>query len=59
MLGLRRGSRCGTATLDRTIYRYSSTCYYEQVYIQGGNLLADAEEGDGLDEVLGGSARVH
>ncbi len=43
VLGLRRGSRCATATLDRTIYRYSSTCYYEQVYIQGGNLLADAK----------------
>ena len=43
VLGLRRGSRCGTATLDRTIYRYSSSCYYEQVYIQGGNLLADAK----------------
>ena len=43
VLGMRRGSRCGTATLDKTIYRYSSTCYYEQVYIQGGNLLADAK----------------
>ena len=28
--------------LDRSIYRYSSTCYYEVVYIQGGNLLDDA-----------------
>jgi len=43
VLGLRRGSRCGTAALDKTIYRYSSTCYYEQVYIQGGTLLADAK----------------
>jgi len=43
VLGLRRASRCGTTTLDRTIYRYSSTCFYEQIYIQGGNLLADAK----------------
>ncbi len=47
VLGLRRGSRCGTAALDKTIYRYGSTCYYEQVYIQGGNLLADAKRAMG------------
>jgi aminopeptidase N len=40
--GTRRGSRCSTARLDRTIYGYSSTCYYEIVYIQGGNLLNEA-----------------
>ena len=39
--GTRRASRCGTGRLDRSIYRYSATCYYEIVYIQGGNLLAD------------------
>jgi hypothetical protein len=44
VLGLRRGSRCASATLDRTIYRYSTSCYYEHVYIQGGNLLADAKK---------------
>jgi hypothetical protein len=37
--GTRRSSRCSTATLDRSIYQYSSACYYEVVYIQGGNLL--------------------
>ncbi len=42
--GLRRGSRCGRDDLDRSIYRYSSTCYYEVVYIQGGNLLDDARQ---------------
>jgi hypothetical protein len=42
VLGMRRGSRCEAATLDRSIYRYSSACYYEQVYIQGGNLLDNA-----------------
>ena len=40
--GTRRGSRCATARLDRTIYAYSSTCYYEIVYIQGGTLLNEA-----------------
>jgi hypothetical protein len=40
-LGARRGSRCATDRLDRTIYDYSRTCYYEVVYIQGGNFLDD------------------
>jgi hypothetical protein len=40
-LGLRRASRCSTARLDLTIYRYSGACYYEVVYIQGGNFLDD------------------
>ena len=39
--GLRRSSRCATARLDLTIYQYSSTCYYEAIYIQGGNFLDD------------------
>jgi aminopeptidase N len=42
VLGLRRSSRCATAPLDRSIYRYTSACYYETIYIQGGNLLDDA-----------------
>ena len=42
VLGLRRGSRCPTSTLDRSIYSYTSACYYETIYIQGGNLLDDA-----------------
>lgn len=42
ILGMRRASRCATARLDRRIYDYSSTCYYEDIYIQGGNLLATA-----------------
>lgn len=42
VLGLRRASRCATARLDRRIYDYSASCYYEDIYIQGGNLLDDA-----------------
>ena len=30
-----------TAPLDLSIYQYSSACYYEVVYIQGGNFLDD------------------
>jgi hypothetical protein len=41
-LDLRRASRCSTARLDRMIYHYTSGCYYEIIYIQGGNLLDDA-----------------
>jgi hypothetical protein len=41
ILGLRRASRCSTARLDLTIYEYSSACYYEDIYIQGGNFLDD------------------
>ena len=42
VLGIRRASRCATAPLDRSIYRYTSACYYETIYIQGGNLLEAA-----------------
>ena len=42
ILGMRRSSRCPAGDLDRSIYGYSSACYYETVYIQGGNLLASA-----------------
>ena len=39
LTGTRRASRCTTGTLDKSIYQYSSACYYERIYIQGGNLL--------------------
>jgi aminopeptidase N len=39
LTGTRRGSRCTKGTLDGSIYHYSGSCYYERVYIQGGNLL--------------------
>jgi hypothetical protein len=41
VLGQRRASRCAAARLDLTIYDYSSGCYYETIYIQGGNLIDD------------------
>ena len=39
LLGIRRASHCSTGRLDLDIYHYSDACYYERVYIQGGNLL--------------------
>ncbi|MEO8469245.1 MAG: hypothetical protein ABI573_06210 [Chloroflexota bacterium] len=39
VLGIKRASRCAVAPLDRDITRYSQACYYEVVYIQGGNVL--------------------
>jgi len=47
VLGMRRSSRCDRAALDRSIYRYSAACYYEIVYIQGGNLLDNARRAMG------------
>jgi len=44
VLGLRRASRCSTARLDFSIYRYSAACYYEDIYIQGGNFLDDTRK---------------
>jgi hypothetical protein len=45
--GTRRASRCSTARLDLSIYRYSASCYYEDIYIQGGNLLDDTRRSMG------------
>ena len=47
VLGQRRNSRCSTARLDLSIYKYSSACYYEIVYIQGGNFLDDLRKSMG------------
>ncbi len=47
VLGMRRSSLCSTARLDLSIYRYGSACYYEDIYIQGGNLLDDARRAMG------------
>jgi hypothetical protein len=34
-----RASTCATKRLDLSIYEYSPSCYYEQVYVQGSNFL--------------------
>ncbi|HXG26551.1 MAG TPA: hypothetical protein VNL94_06845 [Candidatus Binatia bacterium] len=39
VLGTLRPSRCATDVLDKRITGYSSACYYETIYIQGGNQL--------------------
>jgi aminopeptidase N len=56
VLGIHRGSRCPTARLDRSIYDYSARCYYETIYIQGGDLLDDARQLMG-DETFWGALR--
>ncbi len=45
--GLKRSSRCPTGRLDKTIYEYTADCYYEKVYIQGGNLIDSARRAIG------------
>jgi hypothetical protein len=57
ILGQRRSSRCATSTLDRSIYRYSEACYYEVVYIQGGNLLDNARRDMGTRVFFGAVRR--
>jgi hypothetical protein len=45
--GTKRASRCPAGRLDRAIYDYTERCYYEKVYIQGGNLLDAARRSMG------------
>jgi hypothetical protein len=47
LLGMLRGSHCAGRRLDLSIYDYSAACYYEQVYIGGGNLLDAARRSMG------------
>jgi hypothetical protein len=42
--GTKRSSRCPSGRLDKAIYEYTSNCYYEKVYIQGGNLIDAARK---------------
>jgi hypothetical protein len=39
LLGMRRGSKCPDVILDKTVYQYSEACYYEAIYIAGGNYI--------------------
>jgi hypothetical protein len=47
--GLKRASRCTAGRLDLDIYHYTASCYYERIYIQGGNLLDTARARMGSD----------
>ena len=53
LTGTRRASRCSPGALDRTIYGYSSGCYYERIYVQGGNLLDNARREMGTAAFFG------
>jgi hypothetical protein len=39
LTGIWRSSRCSTARLDLSIYRYGAVCYFEIIYIQGSAFL--------------------
>ena len=49
VLGIHRSSRCPIRPVDRSIYDYTARCYYEIVYIQGGNVIDDARQAMGDD----------
>ncbi len=44
-----RSSTCAIARLDLSIYRYSSACYFEDIYVQGSLLLDQARKAMGTD----------
>jgi hypothetical protein len=48
--GIWRASRCARGRLDLSIYRYSSGCYFEIIYVQGSRFL------DGVRVRMGSSA---
>ena len=39
MLDMRRKPTCGVDMLDKTVYDYVDPCYYETIYIAGGNYI--------------------
>ena len=49
VFGIKRSSRCPIRPLDRSIYDYTARCYYEIVYIQGGNLIDDVRTAMGSE----------
>ena len=53
-LNERRAPRCAENRLDLDITRYTGACYYEVVYIQGGNWLNDLRRAMGNDAFWGG-----
>jgi hypothetical protein len=62
VLGARRSSRCDEAPLDGSITGYSPGCYFEVVYIQGGNVLDDVRLAMGTDRfwtAIGGYLDKH
>jgi len=53
LTGIWRSSRCVTARLDLSIYRYGATCYFEIIYVQGSAFL------DGIRRRMGTSNYWH
>jgi hypothetical protein len=53
LLGNFRGSSCSRARLDLSIYQYSSSCYFEQLYVQGADFVNQLRQ-DAVKRHIGG-----
>lgn len=49
-----RSSKCGDTNLDGSVYDYSSTCYYEVIYVQGADYLDEYRDRVGDDAFWAG-----
>ena len=49
-----RQSKCRESNLDGSVYDYSSTCYYEVIYVQGADYLDDYHDRVGNDAFWAG-----
>ena len=54
-----RGSQCASDRFDRTIYDYSRSCYYEVIYIQGGDFLNQLRRDMGNSNFWGALRRYY
>ena len=59
VLGMRRASRCATAPLDRSIYRYGYDLLLRAGLHPGRQPHRQCAQEDGLDRVLGSRPRLH
>jgi hypothetical protein len=58
LLGSWRSPRCAPGTFDHSIYYYSSSCFYETVYVQGAGFLDYIRSRMG-DTAFWGALRAH
>jgi hypothetical protein len=54
LLGAFRASRCAAQALDGTIWDYTNACYYEAIYIEGGDYLNAYSQAVGSNAVWAG-----
>ena len=53
LTGTLRSSRCARDELDRSIYAYSTSCYFETVYVQGSLVLESIRRSIGTSAFFG------